>query len=93
MPGALEVPGAIAMAAATKRFDGYVALGCVLRGETTHYDIVANESGRGLMNLTTEGPVHRQRHSHLRERGAGLGAGARWRRWTRAAVPPRRRSP
>jgi 6,7-dimethyl-8-ribityllumazine synthase len=37
------------------RFDGYVALGFVLRGETTHYDIVANESSRGLMNLTLQG--------------------------------------
>lgn len=55
VPGALEIPGAIAMADATGRYDGYVALGCVLRGETTHYDIVANESARGIMNLTVEG--------------------------------------
>ena len=55
VPGALEIPGAIALAAATKRFDGHVALGCVLRGETTHYDIVANESSRGLMELTLKG--------------------------------------
>jgi 6,7-dimethyl-8-ribityllumazine synthase len=55
VPGALEIPGAIALAAATKRFDGYVALGCVLRGATTHYDIVANESSRGLMELTLRG--------------------------------------
>lgn len=55
VPGALEIPGAIAMAAATKRYDGYVALGCVLRGETSHYDIVANESARGLMDLTMRG--------------------------------------
>ena len=52
VPGALEVPGAIAMAEASKRYDGYVALGCVLRGETTHYEIVSNESARGLMDLT-----------------------------------------
>lgn len=55
VPGALEIPGAIAMAAATKRYDGYVALGCVLRGETSHYDIVANESARGLMDMTMKG--------------------------------------
>jgi 6,7-dimethyl-8-ribityllumazine synthase len=55
VPGALEIPGAVALAASTKRFDGYVALGCVLRGETSHYDIVANESSRGLMELTLKG--------------------------------------
>ncbi len=55
VPGALEIPGAIATAAKTKRFDGFVALGCVLRGETSHYDIVANESARGIMNLTLTG--------------------------------------
>jgi 6,7-dimethyl-8-ribityllumazine synthase len=53
VPGALEVPGAIALAA--KRYDGFVALGCVLRGETSHYDIVANESARGIMDLTMQG--------------------------------------
>jgi 6,7-dimethyl-8-ribityllumazine synthase len=52
VPGALEIPSAIAMAlASTKKFDGYVALGCVIRGETTHYETVANESARGLMQL------------------------------------------
>jgi 6,7-dimethyl-8-ribityllumazine synthase len=51
----LEVPGAIAIAEMSKRFDGYVALGCVLRGETSHYDIVANESARGIMDLTMKG--------------------------------------
>ena len=55
VPGALEIPGAIAAAAKARRFDGYVALGCVLRGETTHYDIVANESARGIMDLTVKG--------------------------------------
>jgi 6,7-dimethyl-8-ribityllumazine synthase len=53
VPGALEIPGAIAMAA--KRYDGFVALGCVLRGETTHYEIVSNESARGIMDLTMKG--------------------------------------
>jgi 6,7-dimethyl-8-ribityllumazine synthase len=55
VPGALELPGAVAMAEQSKRYDGYVALGCVLRGETSHYDIVANESARGLMDLTMKG--------------------------------------
>jgi 6,7-dimethyl-8-ribityllumazine synthase len=54
VPGALEIPAAVAMAANTKRYDGYVALGCVIRGETTHYDTVANESARGLMDLSIE---------------------------------------
>jgi 6,7-dimethyl-8-ribityllumazine synthase len=53
VPGALELPGAIAMAG--KHYDGYVALGCVLRGETSHYDIVSNESARGIMDLTMQG--------------------------------------
>lgn len=57
VPGALEIPAAIAFAedaghrAAGVAFDGYVALGCVIRGETHHFDIVANESARGLMDL------------------------------------------
>lgn len=53
VPGALEIPSAVAMAlAGKKRFDGYVALGCVIRGETTHYETVANESARALMELS-----------------------------------------
>lgn len=55
VPGALEIPGAIAMAHETGLYHGYVALGCVLRGETTHYDIVSEESARGIMDLTLEG--------------------------------------
>lgn len=55
VPGALEIPGLIAMAHETGQYHGYVALGCVIRGETTHYDIVANESSRALMDLTLEG--------------------------------------
>jgi 6,7-dimethyl-8-ribityllumazine synthase len=52
VPGALEIPAAVAMAVASaKKFDGYVALGCVIRGETTHYDTVANESARALMDI------------------------------------------
>ena len=53
VPGALEIPAAIAMALkGNTAYDGYVALGCVIRGETTHYDTVANESARGLMDLS-----------------------------------------
>jgi 6,7-dimethyl-8-ribityllumazine synthase len=52
VPGALEVPAAIAIARnGPTCYDGYVALGCVIRGETTHYDTVANESARGIMDL------------------------------------------
>ena len=50
--GALEIPAAIAFYADTKKYDGFIALGCVIRGETTHYEIVSNESARGLMDLT-----------------------------------------
>ena len=55
VPGALEIPGAIAIAHETGLYHGYVALGCVLRGETTHYDVVSEESARGIMDLTLEG--------------------------------------
>jgi 6,7-dimethyl-8-ribityllumazine synthase len=55
VPGALEIPGAIALAADTGRFDAYVALGCIIRGETYHFEVVANESARGLMALTLDG--------------------------------------
>ena len=58
VPGAFEIPAAVRMAIRSmdfsldrRRFDGYVCLGCVIRGETSHYDIVANESARGLMDL------------------------------------------
>ena len=52
VPGALEIPAAVAMAeAAAAPFDGYVALGCVIRGETWHFEVVSNESARGLMDL------------------------------------------
>ncbi len=55
VPGALEVPGAIALAAESGRYDGYVALGVVIRGETYHFEIVAGESARGLMALSMDG--------------------------------------
>jgi 6,7-dimethyl-8-ribityllumazine synthase len=54
VPGALEIPPAIAIALRGRRYDGVVALGCVIRGETSHYDIVAGESARGLMELAID---------------------------------------
>jgi len=55
VPGALEIPAAIALAAESGRYDGFVALGVVIRGETWHFEIVAGESARGLMALTLDG--------------------------------------
>ena len=52
VPGAFEIPGAIAIAADSGRYDGFLALGCVIRGETSHYDYVCGESARGLMDLS-----------------------------------------
>ncbi len=55
VPGALEIPGAISLAAESGRYDGYVGLGVVIRGETYHFEIVAGESARGIMALTMDG--------------------------------------
>ena len=55
VPGALEIPAAIALAAESGRYDGFVALGVVIRGETYHFEIVAGESARGIMALTMDG--------------------------------------
>ncbi len=55
VPGALEVPGAIAMAAESGEYDGFVGIGVVIRGETYHFEIVAGESARAIMALTMDG--------------------------------------
>jgi len=77
VPGAFEIPAALRMAVDGGHFDGYIALGCVIRGETSHYDYVCGESARGLMSLST-------RH------GIALGYGIlttenREQAWTRAS--------
>lgn len=85
VPGAFEVPGIIAMAADSGRYDGYVALGCVVRGETTHYDYVCGESARGLMTLAVERrlaigygilTVENQEQARVRADRAGKNKGA-----------------
>lgn len=55
MPGALEIPTAIGISDRSSNFDGYVALGCVIRGETTHYETVCNDSSRALQLLGLQG--------------------------------------
>ena len=55
VPGALELPGAIALAAESGRYHGFVAIGVVIRGETYHFEIVAGESARAIMALTMDG--------------------------------------
>ena len=55
VPGALELPGAIALAARSGRYCAFVALGVVIRGETYHFELVSQESARGLMQLTLQG--------------------------------------
>jgi 6,7-dimethyl-8-ribityllumazine synthase len=55
VPGALEVPAAIALASESGRYDAYVAIGVVIRGETYHFEVVSNESARAIMALTLDG--------------------------------------
>ena len=55
VPGALELPGTIALAARSGRFCAFVALGVVIRGETYHFEVVSNQSARGIMDLTLQG--------------------------------------
>ena len=85
VPGALEIPAAIAIALDAaenngKPYDAAIALGCVVRGDTIHFEIVSIESSRALMDLAVAQKVPaRQRHHHRQHRRAGLGAGARQR--------------
>ena len=83
VPGALELPGAIAIADESRRFDAFVALGVVIRGETWHFEIVAGESARGLMALTMDGiavgngilTVENEAHAIVRAEPAQLDKG------------------
>ena len=83
VPGALEIPGVIKLAA--NHYDGFIALGCVIRGETYHFEIVANESSRGIMDLTVRESlavgngiltVEDEEQALVRVHGAGGGKGA-----------------
>lgn len=83
VPGALEIPTAIRLARAADKYDGYVALGCVIRGETTHYDTVCNDSSRGLTLLGLDGycigngilTVENRRQAEVRADPAGQNKG------------------
>lgn len=87
VPGALEIPVAIRLAIESGKYDGYVALGCVIRGETSHYDTVCNESARGIMELglkhmaaigngiiTVENDAQAYARSRVSEKNKGGGA-------------------
>lgn len=83
VPGALEVPTAIGIADRRSNFDGYVALGCVIRGETTHYETVCNDSSRALQLLGLQGlcigngilTVENQEQARVRAEAAGQNKG------------------
>jgi 6,7-dimethyl-8-ribityllumazine synthase len=55
VPGAFEIPAAIALAASTNKYDGFLALGCVIRGETSHYELICTECARGIQDLALKG--------------------------------------
>jgi len=78
VPGAFEIPAAVRFAIESRKYDGYIALGCVIRGETTHYDYVCTESARGLNDLAM---------NHLAPLGYGiLTVENKEQAWERAAV-------
>ena len=54
VPGCFEIPAAISMAIESAEYDGYIALGCVIRGETSHYEVVVTESTRGIAQIAVE---------------------------------------
>jgi 6,7-dimethyl-8-ribityllumazine synthase len=79
VPGAFEIPGAIAQAARTSPYEGYVALGCVVRGETRHYEHVADECARGLMDVSLQhalpvanGVLAVEKHADAEARAGGV---------------------
>jgi 6,7-dimethyl-8-ribityllumazine synthase len=93
VPGVLEIPAALSMAvradAEERRYDGYVLIGCVIRGETTHYDVVANESARAVVSfatrhalavgngiLTVENEAQAWARARVGEKNKGAGAAA-----------------
>ncbi len=84
VPGALEVPTAIGIAERLSNFDGYVALGCVIRGETTHYETVCNDSSRGITMLGLQGlcigngilTVENRKQAEVRADPAAMNKGA-----------------
>jgi 6,7-dimethyl-8-ribityllumazine synthase len=55
VPGCFEIPAAIALAASSNKYDGFLALGCVIRGETSHYDLICAECARGIQDLALRG--------------------------------------
>lgn len=90
VPGALEIPAAIGIAERMANFDGYVALGCVIRGETTHYETVCNDSSRGLtllglqglcigngiLTVETHGQAEKRARTDMDNKGAGAASAA-----------------
>ena len=86
VPGVLEVPVAIKYAAETNKYDAYVALGVVIRGETTHYEIVCGESARGLMGLVLKTSCRLAMVSRLLRIANRLGRAAKCLTKTRVAA-------
>ena len=95
VPGALEIPAAVAIGLDAAKhngrpYDGVVALGCVIRGDTIHFEIVSEQSAHGLMHFRWRAPSGRQRHHHGQHRGAGFGPRAPGRTGQGRRCRPRR---